>query len=74
MMMISTPNFKGPHLSVWGTKKGRPSLSGPDRWLDSADPYIRSALLSEVVSANIETIVHPTRLINPEHRIQPSDT
>jgi len=27
-------------------------VSGPDRWLDSANPYIRSALLSEVVSAD----------------------
>jgi hypothetical protein len=40
-----------------GDEKGRPSLSGPDRWLDSADPYIRSALLSEVVSANIQTTI-----------------
>jgi hypothetical protein len=55
------------------TKKGRPSLSGPVRWLDSADPYIRSALLSEVVSANIQTIVHPMCLMNPECRIQPGD-
>ena len=54
-------------------EKGRPSLGGPVRWLDSADPYIRSALLSEVVSANIETIVHPACLTNPERRVQPSD-
>ena len=55
-------------------EKGRPSLSGPDRWLDSANPYIRSALLSEVVSASVcERILHRSCLMNPERRIQPSD-
>jgi hypothetical protein len=29
MMMISTPNFKGPHLSVWGDEKGPPIAERP---------------------------------------------
>jgi transposase InsO family protein len=40
---------------------------------DSANLYIRSALLSEVVSANIQSIVQQTCLMNPEHRIQLGD-
>ena len=35
-----------------GEEKGRSVLSGLDWWLDSANPCIRSALLSEAVSAN----------------------
>ena len=39
-------------------------------WLDSGKLYIRSALLSEVVSANVQAMVQQTCLMNPEHRVQ----